>query len=469
MADSSFHSFYYSRTGSDPITSDMVVPAGTKMDEKLLKELIDHYRTEHIPRYEYLAAAFDAKYEIFGRAKKEDPKPDQRLAADMAYDITETFEGYFIGIPPDIKCTDKPNAEDYLKQYAKRNNQDDVDADLSEMASKFGHSYEMLYQDDSGKPRSVACSPLQAFMVYDDSVLHRPLFFVRFMLDAKQKLFGTFSDAKYVHRFKEDGSGFKIEKAGKYDSHSFGDVPAVEYLQNTSKRGLYEGVLNLIEAYNSALSEKANDVEYFSDAYLVIVSAQELTQKQLEEFRESKIINLYGPNASELLAKFLEKPDADSTQENLLNRLEMLIFKMSMVPDITDETFSTASGIALKMRMMPMSNLARKKEIKFISSMMRRFKLLANYPKTGFTEDDWEHIEITMHRNMPEDIESEAQVAGSLMGIVSQETALSTLSIVNDPAKELQQMESERDSRAVSISQGYPTNRAKGKEDEGKV
>ena len=142
---------------------------------------------------------------------------------------------------------------------------------------------------------------------------------------------------------------------------------------------------------------------------------------------------------------------------------------MSMVPDITDETFSTASGIALKMRMMPMSNLARKKEIKFISSMMRRFKLLANYPKTGFTEDDWEHIEITMHRNMPEDIESEAQVAGSLMGIVSQETALSTLSIVNDPAKELQQMESERDSRAVSISQGYPTNRAKGKEDEGKV
>lgn len=133
---------------------------------------------------------------------------------------------------------------------------------------------------------------------------------------------------------------------------------------------------------------------------------------------------------------------------------------MAMVPDITSDSFVTASGIALKMRMMPMSNLARKKDRKFKRGVQERLKLLAAYPLSqGFSGDDWKAVEVTMHRNMPDDLESEAGVAGQLSGIVSEETQLSVLSCVSDPKAEMRRKREEQDEKADAISGGMPTNR----------
>lgn len=452
-----FHSFYYDDMQRDPITDDFTLPAGTEIDESLLQRLIDEYEEDHLPRLRYLGAAYETRFKIFGMPPKPDYKPDNHLAADMAYDITETFEGYFIGIPVDVKISDEAKQR-YLSSYMRRNHQEDTDAELSKMASKFGHSYEMFYQDDEGRPRSVAVSPLTSFMVYDDSVLKRKIAFVRYAYDEEGRITGSYSDAYDVYPFGSQSGKIEI---GDPQPHYFGSVPAVCFMQNTERRGLYEGVLNLIEAYNRVLSEKANDVEYFSDAYMVVEGA-ELPDDFKKDLREYKLINLFNTqNDTPVKVYFLQKPDADAAQENLVNRLEMLIFKMAMVPDITDESFSTASGTALKMRLMPMSNLARNKERKFVLGIQERLQLLASYPEQEFRGDDWEQVEVTMHRNMPEDLASEASVAGSLSGIVSEETQLSILSCVDDPKKEIERKESEKERRAESASYagGYPTNR----------
>ena len=454
-----FHSFYYDDMQRDPVTDDFMLPAGTVVDAALLQRLIDEYEEDHLPRLRYLGAAYETRYKVFGMPPKPDYKPDNHLAADMAYNITETFEGYFIGIPVDVKIADEAKQE-YLAAYMRRNHQEDTDAELSKMASKFGHCYEMFYQDDAGRPRSVAVSPLTSFMVYDDSVLKRKVAFVRYAYDEEGRITGSYSDGENVYPFDNREGTLAI---GEPEEHYFGAVPAVCFRQNTERRGLYEGVLNLIEAYNRVLSEKANDIEYFSDAYMV-VEGTELPDDFKKDLREYKLINLYNTqNDAPVKVYFLQKPDADGAQENLVNRLEMLIFKMAMVPDITDESCSTASGTALKMRLMPMSNLARNKERKFVLGIQERLQLLANYPEDPFGGEDWTQVEVTMHRNMPEDLASEASVAGSLSGIVSEETQLSILSCVDDPKKEIERKEDEKKARVESasgaLSDGYPTNR----------
>lgn len=461
-----FHSFYYDQMGEEPVTDDFILPSDKEMDGKLLQKLIDEHRTDHLPRLQYLAAAYDTHYRIFGRQAKPDYKPDNRLAADMAYDITETFEGYFIGIPVDIRIGDglgKEKAE-YLVRYMRRNHQEDVDADLSKMASKFGYSYEMFYHGEDGGPRSVALPPLTAFMVYDDSVLKRKRYFVRYSYDEKGSIVGSYSDAEHIYPFSEKDGEIAI---GKPDTHSFGSVPAVCFVQNTERRGLYEGVLNLIEAYNATLSDKNNDIDYFSDAYMVI-EGMELPDNFKEDLREYKLINLYNSDGTPLNVKFLAKPDADAAQENFLNRLEMLIFKMAMVPDITDESFSTASGTALKMRLMPMGNLARNKERKFVLGIQERLQLIAAYPEEPFTGDDWEDVEIVMQRNMPEDLASEVDVVSGLSGVVSEETQLSVLSCVDDPKAEIARKRAEQEERARTVADGLPTNRTQRKDAAGK-
>jgi SPP1 family phage portal protein len=457
-----FHSFYYDQMQREPVTSDFTVPVGTVLTPELLQEIIDDNEDNHLPRYQWLDAAYNTKYKIFDPTKaKADYKADNRLAADMAYDITETFEGYFIGNPIQLR-SDK---QDFLDEYEERNFQEDVNADLSKMCSKFGHAYEMLYQDDDGLPRSVALTPRLSFMVYDDSVLHRPLWFVRYSYDEDGHLKGSYSDSQNVVPFSDEEGTLLF---GEPQSHYFGAVPAIEYKQNTEKRGLYEGVLNLIEAYNKVLSEKANDVDYFADSYMV-VTGQELPDDFKKDLKEYRLINLFGgsdEDGASVQVEFLAKPNGDTTQENLIDRLEMLIFKMAMVPDITDESFSTASGIALKMRLLPMSNMAKNKERKFKRAIKERLRLLANYPNQNFSGDDWMKVEITMQRNMPEDLASEASIAGSLSGIVSEETQLSVLSVVDDPEKEIERKQEEQNKKNDSLSDRMPLNRTKEETDE---
>lgn len=448
-----FHSFYYDRLKMEPVSDDFAIPRGTPLDGELLMGLIDEHRNRHVPRYEYLGAAYETRYAIFGRAPKPDYKPDNRLAVDFAYDITETFEGYFIGIPVDLRIEGDDAKSRYLDEYIARNHQEDVDAEVSKLASKYGHAYEMMYQDEEGRPRSAAMSPMCSFMVYDDSVLKRPMYYVTYLYGEDGELRGNWSDDRRVVPFSEDGGGMSF---GEPQEHYFGEVPAIDFLQNSEKRGLYEGVLNLIEAYNEAVSAKADDVGYFADAYLV-VEGMELDDGYKADLRENKLINIWGD--SPLKVHFLQKPDGDVAQENLISRLETLIFKMAMVPDITDESFSTASGTALKMRLMPMGNLARNKERKFVMGVQRRLRMLANYPDKPFSGDDWQDVEITMHRNMPEDLAAEAQVAGGLSGIVSEETQLSVLSCVDDPKREIERKNAEREAKAASYSDGMPTER----------
>ena len=56
--------------------------------------------------------------------------------------------------------------------------------------------------------------------------------------------------------------------------HGFEGVPAVEFVENEERMGIFESALPMIDAYNKAISEKANDVDYFADAYLKILGSR---------------------------------------------------------------------------------------------------------------------------------------------------------------------------------------------------
>ena len=430
---------YFYDNGRDPLFDAFTLPAETEMTVDLLTSLIGAFNSGYARRYEILDTPFRRQFAIFGRKEREDYKPDNRLAANFCRQIATTFEGYFIGNPVEYRNTDEI-ADTWLDLYNKRNNQAGVDASISMGCTKYGRAFELLYMNQHGEPASAYISPRAGFVVYDDSVVREPLFGVTFALDDHGSLFGAWSDSRQIVQFKNSGNGIEFEEP---TPHVFGGVPLIEYTQDENSAGLYEDVMNLADAFNAALSEKANDVEYFADAYLAVTGV-ELPEDFKVDLREYRLINVWGEETPNVY--FLEKPNADVTQENLLSRLETLIYKTSMVPDITDESFYTASGTALTKRLMPMANMAKSKEQRFKDSIRHRLRLLSNVPGESFTGDDWATTEILMTRNMPADLANEAQIAGSLAGIVSEETQLSILSCVEDAAGEMERKRNERES-----------------------
>ena len=266
--------------------------------------------------------AYMTRYPIFDLPQKPDYKPDKRIAVNFAKYITDTMNGFFIGIPIKIDCDDQNVAEyvEYLDQY---NDQDDNNAELSKMCSIYGKGYEMYYVDDLGNIGITYLSPEESFMIYDDSILERPRYFCRIYKDADDTMYVSVSDSRIVRYASMTGGLHWLPDEEKV--HGFDGVPATEYRENEEEIGIFEPVLTMINEYNEAISEKANDVAYFADAYLKVLGAL-VDEESLEQIRQNRIINFPGNMDGNLDVDFLQKPDGDSSQEHLLDRLQTLIF-----------------------------------------------------------------------------------------------------------------------------------------------
>lgn len=418
-----------------------------------LSEFLQEHRDLIGKRYKPLQDAYMTKYQIFDLPPKPDFKPDKRIAVNFAKYIVDTMNGFFIGTPIKINCDD-PNVSEYVEFLDQYNDQDDNNAELSKLCDIYGKGYEMYYVDEAGNIGITYVSPMEAFIIYDDSVLERERYFVRVYKDSDDILHGSVSDHRNVFYFTTENG---LRWLHEYDRiHGFDGVPATEYKENEETIGIFEPVLTMINEYNEAISEKANDVAYFADAYLKVLGAL-VDEQTLSQIRSNRIINFPGLlESGQLDVGFLQKPDGDTTQEHLLDRLERLIFQISMVADISDENFGSSSGIALKYKLQAMSNLALTKQRKFTSGMNRRYKLIFSNPVSGMKSDDWVKLNYTFTQNMPANLLEESQIAGNLAGIVSKQTQLSVLSCVDNVQQEIEQINQEEEE---GITDGFPTTR----------
>ena len=413
-----------------------------ELTDNKLNEFIAKHNAECAFRFKHLKDAYETDYQIFHQKPKPEYKPDNRIAVNFAKYMVDTFNGYFIGNP--IKISVDGDAADNIKKYVELldqyNDQDDNNAELSKICCIYGKGYEMYYVDELGNIGITYLTPFDAFIIYDDSVLCRERYFVRLYIDSNDVLHGSVSDDTKVRWFTQKG---KLVWEEEEKIHGFDGVPATEYVENKERTCIFEPVMSMIDAYNKAISEKSNDVDYFADAYMKILGTM-LGNDEVEHIRDNRIINFDG-DANQLIVDFLNKPDGDTTQEHLIDRLEKLIFQIGMVANISDENFGTSSGIAMKYKLQGMSNLAKTKERKFTSGMNRRYKLIFSNPVYGMKENDWVKLHYHFTPNIPSNVLEESQIAGNLDGIVSQETQLGVLSVVDNVQSEMEKIESEQE------------------------
>lgn len=422
------------------------LPIDTEVTLDLLGELLKEHDNE-VKRYKPLREAYESKHEILNAPAKPKHKPDNRIVVNFPKYITDTFEGFFIGNPIKVIAEDKA-VSDYVEHLDKYNDQDDNNAELSKLGSKFGKGYEMYFTDEDSEQCIAYMSPEESFMVYDDSIAVNPLFFVRRWEDWKGTKFGCIYDRSGYRNFKESGGLEWLDE--DWEPHYYSGVPASEFRQNEERQGIFEPVLTMVNAYNKAISEKANDVDYFSDAYLKILGVA-LEEEGIKHIRDNRIINFEGEDAGKLVVEFMSKPEGDTTQENLLERLERLIYLIAMVANISDENFGTSSGIALKFKLLAMMNLGKTKERKFTSGMNRRYKLLFSHPASKVPADAWMKLKYQFTPNIPANLLEEAQIAAQMEGIVSHETQLKVLSIVDNVQDELDKIEEENKAAEQTI------------------
>ena len=418
----------------------LTVPVNTEVTAQIVTEAIRLHLSKLVPIYRENENLYLSDHKILHNIAKDAWKPDNRLVVNYAKYIVDMFNGYFIGIPATVSH-DNQVISDYVNDFRKFNDMEDSESELSKLVDIFGHAFWYVYQDEDANTRVTYNSPMNMLIVHDNSVAERPKFAIRYMIDEETGA-GTgevVTDEETIY-FTLDNAG--DVHFGERTNHIYSKLPIIEVIENEERRGIFESVKTLLNALNKAVSEKANDVDYFADAYLKIIG-MELDDEVSSSIRDNRVFNLWGESGSQLDVDFLQKPNADQTQENLIVLLRDAIFNISMVANLSDKDFGNSSGTALAYKLQAMDNLAKSKDRKMQSGFNRLYEVVLSVPTTQVPADAWSELNYKFTRNVPKNTLEEAQIVSQLNGQVSDETKLSVLSIVQDPKEELERMEEE--------------------------
>lgn len=419
---------------------------------ELVSEAVELHRSKLLKVYLENEDMYMSNHSILKGSPKDPWKPDNRLVINYAKYIVDTFSGYQIGVP--VKVTHEDDAiTDFIDNFRKLNDMEDNEFELAKIADIFGHAFLYVYQDEEGSTRIAYNSPVNMLIVHDDSIQEKPLFVVRYAFDegAATGHGQVITESEVIDATFQTGGNVTFHER---TSHIYGRLPVVELIENEERQGIFDSVKTLINALNKAASEKANDVDYFADAYLKIVGV-ELDKDMAGQIRENRIFNLWKNGSDGPLPDvgFLEKPNSDTTQENLIALLKESIFAVSMVANLSEEDFGNTSGTALAFKLQAMDNLAKMKDRKMQSAFNRLYEIVFNVPMAKAPSNGWTGIKYQFTRNVPRNVLEEAQIVAQLSGQVSNATKLSILSIVDSPQDELEKMAEEEESSSLLSKQ----------------
>lgn len=381
---------------------------------------------------------------------------NNKLVVPMPRLLVDEYAGYFGGNAPTVQLEDEID-NNSLQAWLNDSEFADEHSEIVKAVGIYGRSYLLAYQGEDSKPKIAHVEPNEGFMIYDDTIKGETLAFVRYSRDYLNNITGTIYYAGFSVDFKND----KLEEPVNYVWH---EVPAVEFYSNEERQGIFDGVKTLIEALDKALSKKADQVDYFDNAYLLALGLNlEDENGRIHIDREQRFI--YSPDADATNAKveFIGKPDADGMQENLINRLIDLIYYTSMIPNLQDSAFSgNSSGVALQFKLLPMQNMAAFQERKFIKSLRRMFKVLFESADGGqivraINKNSWLDLRFTYTRNMPQNMADAVSTAVQASSLLSQQTALAMIPGIDDPQAELERKEDEQsNSMKKAMKQALP-------------
>lgn len=335
----------------------------------------------------------------------------------------------------------------------KRQSIADADVEIGRDLGEYGEAYELEYasDDEMPMPKTTVCSPRSSVMVRDTSAEHHRLFFLTY--EQRKRLDHSLYYAVYVYtpgeciEYYSDGtdSPLSFHEISR-TPHFFGEVPAVEYQNNSDRLGDFETSLSIIEAYNTLMSDRVTDKHRFIDAVLAIYGFGLDDEEQIKKLRKYKVIDNLPTKADGAAIEYISKTLDETGQHILAEDYVREIHKQSMTVDMTDVAFGTSSGQAMRLKLLTMTMLVKNKIRSMERGLKKRFELYNNWLAVQgvMPTVSKEDIDVIFSIQMPIDETGIVDIVTKLQGIVDDEKLLSLLWFVEDPAATVEKVRAQK-------------------------
>ena len=373
--------------------------------------------------------------------------------------IAKALRGYIIGNRPQYINAEGDAYGQTISDLFIQQNKWLTDAEIINDMIVYGRAFELVYRDtkDPRRPKSVRCSPRDAFVAYAGDMEQDSVFgAVRYIevdedLVRHYRLYIYTVDEAQVWTSDSESGPWSMESS---EPHGMGRVPLIEYANNMDYMGDFEPVIGLQDAYNQLLSDRLDDKTAFAQAMLkisgaVIGETPDEIAESLGKLRKGKVLQLDTDSTAEYLVKTMDEAGIQVYQDQLKND----IHKEAMVPDLSDEQFANnASGVSMAYKLFGTDQMVADKVAQYEKGYSRRCKLYDTILFNATASPDYEPrsdlgaMSVKFRFNSPQDL-SYATTAFSTAigaGFLSRQTAIENLSIVDDATREAERIKAEQ-------------------------
>ena len=420
----------------------------TNKDELSIEDIqkfIKKHKAESI-RYIKLQKYYEGKHDILDHTSR-DGQPNNKIVNPYPKYITDMLVGYFVGQPISYTSKEEGGLLDDLQAIFDYSDEQEENLELAKICSIKGKAYELLYRDEDARIRFNEFGPDQMFVIYDMTISPSIKFAIRYydVGEGNDKItYAEVYDKEVCTLYKGKDSDLSLEQI---TPHTFKGVPVVEYVNNKEEQGDFEQVITLIDAYNKAQSNTLNDMDQFTDAFLILVNMAGTDSERIDELKRNRVMLLDDDGD----AKWLIKEINDAWVENYKDRVRRDIHKFSYTPDMQDESFgNNLSGVSIRYKILAMEQIRSNKERKFKKGLQRRIELICNSLSLEKDIDLFTNINIKFANTLPQNIYELSQTIKNLSPYLSSETLLNQLPFVENAKEELEKKKAEDEEIASS-------------------
>lgn len=400
-----------------------------------------------LPKLQKWGNYYNGKHVILNKSYADKSKECNHIVTNYCKIVTDTYSGYICGKP--VSYTSNQNIDD-VQDCINYNDSDAEDMAWCTNALIYGVGYELQWIDKYSQVRYSQVNPLNAFVIYDNTLDCDLLYFVRWYKRDNfddNDIFNVevYSD-KTVKTYQAHGLGGALELISE-EQHYFNDVPVSVFYLNETEENIFNCIITLNDAYNELQSSEIDDFNAWVDAYLTLTGV-DADSEDIASMKANRVLIL--PEGA--TANWLTKNASDTQIVNMLDNIKKNIFKVTACPDMADETFLAQSGTALAYKLVGFENVASGIVARFTKAIQRRIELICNVLNLKATDAIWRDININFVRNLPVNLTETINLVNTLKGTVSDATLLGQIPFITDVQSELEAVQKQKEENMALFS-----------------
>lgn len=412
----------------------------TELNTIYLAKVLEWFQTEQLPELKKRRDYYKGKQKILFKKASDVGKPCNKIVVNYCHSIVQNYLGYMTGIPISYDNDAFGDVLDVLRY----NDVENTDVLLLKNALIYGIAYQINYVDEEGKQRFKVLDSEGCVPIYNNDLENELRYVVRFY---REDLLDT-STENYIVEVYGGPTNKRYRSTPGFNSFMLIDEWPNFYIQcpitvfdlNDDNECVFGQVLTLQDSYNELLSAEVDDFQAFCDSYLVLkgVTADE---EDLTNMKKNRVLMIDADNTAEYLTKNI----SDTQIQNMLKNINDQIHTIAASPDFNDEKFFAQSGVALRYKLVGFENKASAIEKQMLKALQRRIELICTINSLTDSEASWRDAEIKFTRNLPTDLTDTVNMVNSLRGLVSDRTLLTLLPFIQDPDKELEEVNAQKE------------------------